>query len=1002
MSFFSTILDQLKKVLDIIQFCARILLISTCAILLISAFILCTFHIISRSNQTIRKIGSFFKKRRRMIVFLGILLLFLDIIASRSFLEGEFLDILPIMIYSCVLVTIILINTVVNQMNREILRYPKEHARTLFFILTSMLPALFLHSLPMIFFMQMLSYISLMSFWFIFLLTRSCNISLRKKVLWDKILVTRAIFKSEYIVALKMRSLSLPSDNRDARVHENDLASYKYRFFSFFEEKLPLVLHQLDAAISFNVICQKDKFDVYILLKKAFFAVNHDKNAEKVIASANRLMAGISSGVRIKFDMIKGIELNQVIAQLFNQDFDGRKSKKYVTKAKGFFFDGDVTRTAIKLMQTPSCLENNIPPNSFQWTMNNLLRSLMAEEIDASYFFRIKPFGVEFRIPKKPKGSFTNEFENRRKMMISAKFDCGLIINIPGETVNRSKVEKAFGIVQSIWSEKPIKVKNIREFKRKIAPFNLGITLNQVYHFPLPELMHIPTIPSPTQDRILDLSLTLPPERLSKDGRLSIGNYTNNGKVGNPIKINLNALKRHAFICGGTGTGKTTFVKNLMKEINSNYPDIPVLLLEMKGEYMDFSKELPDYKCLEPGIDFGINLFDSEIEPKIHAEKIFDIIKSSFEFLNSSELSPQMEKCLVDLIRETSSMPRREQRNIETFFSIAGEYIERNKHEMPYIQSSWIGIENRLRRMLAGPLKAVFDGPNSNVSMQEILSSKVIINLSSIIKLGGTKNDLYFFSNLLFKHIWDRNLTNGTTLEIKHITVVDDSQYFNKQPVSRNSITTYFEDMSLLLRGTGESLISISTRPDASADVLSNCGLIICFQTKMRHDAEKLQSILNLSDEQVEMLNILPIHEAMVKYDEYPMPFLMKNHLTPNTSEILRQCTNKEHSFPRQRKMGGLMKLKKWLQREGKSHKRTFLDDIFNENRGKVSIKTEFISLLWKYYRDTPRSKKVKDKLIELWETHEILKDLVENASRIHPRLPLLERFSLECVKYGN
>jgi len=44
--------------------------------------------------------------------------------------------------------------------------------------------------------------------------------------------------------------------------------------------------------------------------------------------------------------------------------------------------------------------------------------------------------------------------------------------------------------------------------------------------------------------------------------------------------------------------------------------------------------------------------------------------------------------------------------------------------------------------------------------------------------------------------------------------------------------TSYIEDIALLLRETGECLISLATRPNISREILANCGVLVSFLLK--------------------------------------------------------------------------------------------------------------------------------------------------------------------------
>ena len=77
---------------------------------------------------------------------------------------------------------------------------------------------------------------------------------------------------------------------------------------------------------------------------------------------------------------------------------------------------------------------------------------------------------------------------------------------------------------------------------------------------------------------------------------------------------------------------------------------------------------------------------------------------------------------------------------------------------------------------------------------------------------------------MVLKYLWDKNLTYGALnfKGIKHLTIVEDAQYFAPKDLSHQTkLTIYLGDIALLQRGAGECLISIATRPQVSEEILA-------------------------------------------------------------------------------------------------------------------------------------------------------------------------------------
>ncbi|GAG62361.1 unnamed protein product, partial [marine sediment metagenome] len=146
------------------------------------------------------------------------------------------------------------------------------------------------------------------------------------------------------------------------------------------------------------------------------------------------------------------------------------------------------------------------------------------------------------------------------------------------------------------------------------------------------------------------IELENPPYKASKEGSIKIGRILRGASKKYNFFLSIKDLEKHMFICGSTGTGKSNFIQNFLINFSKLY-NKPFFLVEFKGEYHFLQDKLKDLLILWPGENFSINIFDPlGANPKIHAERIFDILKSGQFLDDSAEYSPQMEKVLIDIL----------------------------------------------------------------------------------------------------------------------------------------------------------------------------------------------------------------------------------------------------------------------------------------------------------------------------------------------------------------
>lgn len=369
------------------------------------------------------------------------------------------------------------------------------------------------------------------------------------------------------------------------------------------------------------------------------------------------------------------------------------------------------------------------------------------------------------------------------------------------------------------------------------------------------------------------IDLDYPSYLKSRKGSINLGNVVSQNKKKHKFFLSLEDLEKHMFVCGSTGTGKSNFIQNFLINFTKNH-DIPFLLVEFKGEYICLQNNIKDMLILQPGENFSLNIFNPKGSiPEIHAERIFDILKSGQFLDESTEYSPQMQKVLVDILTEVCK--EKKYQNWKGFYLKSKEYLKREHKKIPMLAQTLISIRNRIRRFSVGPMKAIFSS-NTDLKINDLFNSRVLIDLSSIIRLGGEKEDALFFLNMILKYLWDENLTRGGREYngIKHLTIIEDAQYFVPQDITKKTkLTTYLEDIALLQRGTGECLISIATRPKVSEEILANCGVLAIFKTHMEKAFQS--ELLNLQEENQHYLSILEKGTCILRVNTIKRPFLL-------------------------------------------------------------------------------------------------------------------------------
>ncbi len=354
-----------------------------------------------------------------------------------------------------------------------------------------------------------------------------------------------------------------------------------------------------------------------------------------------------------------------------------------------------------------------------------------------------------------------------------------------------------------------------------------------------------------------------------------------------PVCLNLEDMKKHIFICGMSGFGKTTLAQSIIFNLAEHFESLGFLIVELKDDYRSDAWESLDFIYLFPGINFSIDIFDFHGgSPEIHAKRLFTIMKELyFDNSSSGELSPQMIRVFAEVLVETVKNYDRSRNGWDLFLEYLDEYFFKKRNEISQLELTISAIKSRLFSLISEPLKSILSNPQSE-SIDKILDRRIIINPRSIYDLGGEPSEISLLLSIIFKKLWEKNLNRGRAQKIEHVTVIDDAQYFIPQHTSDMTLqkVKYIEDIALIERGTGELLITIATRPNVSENILSNAGILAIFASN--YDISKLNSMLSQSADSFQ-IGELNVGQCLLKTPGCVIPIKVNVELPKNTKKKL-------------------------------------------------------------------------------------------------------------------
>jgi len=365
--------------------------------------------------------------------------------------------------------------------------------------------------------------------------------------------------------------------------------------------------------------------------------------------------------------------------------------------------------------------------------------------------------------------------------------------------------------------------------------------------------------------------------------RLPLGSLVQSGDVHQDIEISLDKrdLTKHIFVCGVTGSGKTTTCMSILQQ---SY--IPFLVIEpAKTEYRILANQDNDLVVFTLGRDdiapFRLNPL--EFLPSETISSHVDMVKASIEAAFEMEAAiPQIiesslyecyKKCGWDIATSTNN--RYEDPFADGVFSFptlddlikTTEIVVSEQGFDERLKNDYLGsIRARLLGLVVGA-KGLMLNTKRSIDFRNLVHKKVVIELENI-RSGSEKSLImgFILSNLC-EAIKDQYRVNPS---FRHITLVEEahrllSKYtpgdsFNK----KNGVET-FADMLAEIRKYGESLIIADQIPDKmTPDVLKNTNTKIVHKIFAQDDKEAIGNTMSLTTEQKAFLSNLVTGRAVV------------------------------------------------------------------------------------------------------------------------------------------
>ncbi len=518
---------------------------------------------------------------------------------------------------------------------------------------------------------------------------------------------------------------------------------------------------------------------------------------------------------------------------------------------------GTFISTALRQGYTTSmtCVYSASKPGKEKRVMESQWKSIQAKE-------RRKEESLQDHAAKKQLVTRYEEIQDK-----AGWFDATVYFKVkPSNESNiKTELDGVKGLVYSVWGgSDSIKLSPLKSSKRNIYRIVTRRHLNR-------QRMHIVRLVSFINTPIRQLPVITPkqspvfpvPPKELIDNELVIGETVFGGRRLSNIGLKIDWLREHAAILGATGTGKTTLVKHLMAQLSTK-TEVPWWIFDVKGsEYLGLTGYgESEVLVLRPGLDssFMFNLIDPEMaNEENYAHSTFVILRELMnERGDSSELSPAMEKLLRDsVLKVVESVGQGN--SVESLVNAVSE-LSGNDRMGSMTRDALL---NRLEILTREPLGSILGGESDTVEFSDLLSRRVILDLSHVARVGGMDSARLLY-NLVAKRIFDSAMKRGITEGLHHVVVLEEASNLVPESYTRHSAAdvTTGESMVMLQRATGQGVIVISTRPNISSNILANTSTKIAF--RLPYDSQVGGRFLSLNEDQEQYLRSLKRGRALM------------------------------------------------------------------------------------------------------------------------------------------
>ena len=389
-------------------------------------------------------------------------------------------------------------------------------------------------------------------------------------------------------------------------------------------------------------------------------------------------------------------------------------------------------------------------------------------------------------------------------------------------------------------------------------------------------------------NKLLDNSVLLePPKEDLVDGEYPLAHVSYANKTLFWFSLREQDWPRHVCVTGMSGSGKTNFAMNVLK--NFVEKEKPFLVFDWKKSFRPLINKDSSILCLPIGngnvgtvFRTNINRPPKGVLPKEWINVLCDLLAESFN------VSFGVHKILVETLDETfENWGVYQNSELYPNWEHIKRMLEIKSRDAKGREAGWYESALRVATILTfGEFgKTINYEGKRGIEIEEILNKKVILELNSLSNIEKT-----FFCEYVLTYIFkskkaEENYFSG---KFKQAILVDEAHniFLKKQTkfVNESITDVIYREM----REYGIGLICLDQHASKLSDtVIGNSACHVVFQQQLPQDVEEVSSLMQLRNKK-EIFTSLPVGSAIVKLSErHTSPFLVEVPLNEIKKEFL-------------------------------------------------------------------------------------------------------------------